>query len=152
VNTTPPAADSGSPQTTRDRFVSQHEQGSCMGCHHLIDGVGFGFEHYDALGQWRDTEAGLNVDSNGWLPTLGDLSGTFNGAVDLGKKLAASRTVQSCVASQWLRYALGVDHKGVDSQKLQPVVDAFVASGLNMRELLVALVKSDLFQTRTIGP
>jgi Protein of unknown function (DUF1592)/Protein of unknown function (DUF1588)/Protein of unknown function (DUF1595)/Protein of unknown function (DUF1585)/Protein of unknown function (DUF1587) len=153
VNTTlPPTADPGAPETTRQRFTAEHEQGTCMACHHLIDGVGFGFEHYDAVGRWRDTELGLPVDASGWLPAEGDLGGTFDGAVDLGQRLAASRSVQSCVASQWLQYALGVDHTGVDASQLQPIVDAFVAGGANMRELVIALVKSDAFRTRLFGP
>jgi hypothetical protein len=151
VNTAPPAASPGVAQTTRQQFATQHEQGTCAGCHHLIDGVGFGFEHYDALGQWRTTDSGLPVDSSGWLPSDGDLSGTFDGAVELGQRLAASVTVRSCLASKWLRYALGVDHTGITSTQLQPIVDAFVASGSNMRELVVAIAKSDAFRTRAIA-
>jgi hypothetical protein len=152
VNTTVPAPNTADPQTTRDRFAKQHEQGTCAGCHHTIDGVGFGFEHYDAIGQWRTTDMGLPVDASGWLPPGGDLPATFSGAVELGKILAASHTVQSCVASQWMRYALGVDKTGIDPTHLKPVVDAFVASGLDLRELVVALVKSDAFRTRVVAP
>jgi Protein of unknown function (DUF1592)/Protein of unknown function (DUF1588)/Protein of unknown function (DUF1595)/Protein of unknown function (DUF1585)/Protein of unknown function (DUF1587) len=151
VNTTPPAADSGTPQTTRQRFATQHEQGTCAGCHRIIDGIGFGFEHYDALGQWRTSDAGLTVDSSGSFVGSTDLTGTFDGAVDLGTKLAGSASVRACVASQWMRYALGVDGTGVDTTTLGPIVTAFEQSGLNMRELVVALVKSSAFRTRAIG-
>jgi hypothetical protein len=151
VNTTLPAAGSGAPLTTRQRFATQHEQGTCAGCHRSIDGIGFGFEHYDALGQWRTTDVGLPVDSSGSFLGATDLTGTFDGVVELGSKLAASTSVRACVASQWMRYALGVDGTGVDGAALAPIVTAFEQSGLNMRELVVALVKSDAFRRRATG-
>ncbi|MEO5731175.1 MAG: DUF1592 domain-containing protein [Byssovorax sp.] len=151
VNTTLPAADTGKPMTTRDQFATQHEAGVCAGCHHTIDGIGFGFESYDATGAWRTKDNDLPIDSSGWFTDgNGDLSGTFDGAVDLGHKLAASRTVHACVASSWMRYALGVDHKGIDQKGLAPVLDAFEKSQLKLPELVVAITKSDAFRTRPI--
>jgi hypothetical protein len=151
VNTTLPAAVTGKPLTTRDRFATQHEQGGCAGCHHTIDGVGFAFENYDATGAWRTKDNTLPVDASGWFSDgNGDLSGTFSGAVELGHKLAASETVHACVASSWMRYALGVDHKGIDKKGLAPVVAAFEQSQLKLPELVVAITKSDAFRTRPI--
>lgn len=145
----PPAPDAANPHTTRDRFAQLHEQGTCASCHHTIDGVGFGFEHYDAIGKWRTTDMGFPVDSSGWLSGSGDLQGNFDGAVELGQKLAASSQVQTCVASQWTRYALGVDSTGIDAATVAPIATAFASSGGNMRELVVAVTNSDAFRTRT---
>jgi hypothetical protein len=150
VNGTPPKANNGEHKTTRELFATQHEQGTCASCHHTIDGVGFAFEHYDAVGAYRTTDDGLPVDSTGWADS-GDLKGTFDGAIELGEKLAASKTVHSCVASTWLRYALGVDHTGIDNQGVSPILEAFESSQLDMRELVIALTKSDAFRTRVIG-
>ncbi len=137
--------------TTRERFATQHEQGSCAGCHHTIDGVGFGFEHYDAVGAWRTTDSDLPVDATGWISEAnGDAAGEFDGAVELGHKLAASSSVHACVTSSWMRYALGVDHKGIDKKGLAPVLEAFEKSQLKLPELVVALAKSDAFRTRPV--
>ncbi len=127
VNTAVPAPSTTAPMTTRENFATQHEQGACAACHHTIDGIGFGFEHYDATGKWRTEEYNLPIDSSGWFTSDYDaaLTGTFDGAIDLGHRLAQSSTVQSCVAQNWLRYALGVDHTGVDSKGLTPIVAAF---------------------------
>lgn len=153
VNATLPAPTTSAPTTTRDRFATQHEQGACASCHHIIDGIGFGFESYDAIGAYRTQENGLPIDASGWFsPGQGDLTGAFEGAVELGKKLVQSTTVHTCVASSWMRHALGVDHKGISEAGLRPVVEAFEASGLDMRELVVALTKSDAFRTRPIKP
>jgi hypothetical protein len=154
VNTAPPTPQGqAGPQTTRDLFANTHEQGGCAGCHHTIDGIGFAFEHYDAIGAWRTTDNGLPVDSSGWFTSGGnlDVSGTFKDAVELGSMLAKSQSVQACVASYWLRYALGVDHTGVDVAELAPIVQAFRASNLGLLELVVTMVKSDAFRTRLMG-
>jgi Protein of unknown function (DUF1592)/Protein of unknown function (DUF1588)/Protein of unknown function (DUF1595)/Protein of unknown function (DUF1585)/Protein of unknown function (DUF1587) len=153
VNATPPTAPAGSgPKTTRDIFATTHEQGGCAGCHHTIDGIGFGFEHYDAIGAYRTTDNGLPVDATGWFPGGAlDVNGPFKDAIDLGSRLAASASVQGCVASYWLRYALGVDHTGVDLTQLGSVVQGFRANNLGLQELLVAITKSDGFRTRLTG-
>lgn len=149
VDTTPPEANDGTPMTTRDRFATQHEQGSCAGCHKAIHGIGFGFENYDAVGQWRTTENGLDVDSSGWFSPnpASDLEGPFEGAVELAERLAASRSVQACLVSQWLRYALGVDRTGVDAMQTEPILQAFIDSDKNLRELVVELTRSPAFRT-----
>jgi hypothetical protein len=153
VNTAPPALDTSMPMTTRDRFAMQHEQGACASCHHTIDGIGFGFEHYDAVGAWRTEDSGLTVNAKGWFTQSYDsaLTGTFDGAVELGQKLAQSPTTQMCLVKNWLRYALGVDHKGIDSNGLTPIVTAFSAANLDMHGLVLAVAASDAFTTRVIA-
>ena len=46
--------------TTRERFAQHTANPVCAGCHQYIDGVGFGFERFDAVGRWRDTENGAD--------------------------------------------------------------------------------------------
>ena len=147
-----PPADQNQPTTQRQRFQQQHEQGACKGCHAAIDGIGFGFDHYDAIGRWRTEDSKLPVDATGEFASIGDLDSTFDGAVQMGQQLAASHTVHSCVAAQWTRYALGIDAASVDADALAPVVTAFEASGLQLGELVVAFVKSNAFRTRTVQP
>jgi hypothetical protein len=153
VKPTLPDPNPKKPETTRERFADEHEQGACATCHHSIDGMGFGFEHYDAIGAWRDKDNGHPVDASGWFPASGvsDLQGTFDGAVDLGQKLAKSEQVQSCVATQWLRYSLGVDHEGVSEADVAPIVESFVKDGLDLRELVVAVATSQAFRTRRVA-
>jgi hypothetical protein len=145
VNLTLPSTISG-PQTTRQMFENGHEQGACAGCHKQIDGIGFGFESYDAIGKWRTTDNGQPVDHTGTVTGTADLNGPYDGAVELANKMAKSEGVQSCVASKWLGYALGLET--VPSAALQPVAQGFIASGRNFQELLVELVRSDAFRLR----
>ena len=81
VNPTPSAPSSDA--TTRERLLVHQDDASCAGCHRRIDGIGFGFEHYDAIGAFRtrDSVQGKAVDASGEI--LGDRSSDspFDGAV-----------------------------------------------------------------------
>lgn len=137
--------------TTRQQLERSHSSPTCAACHEAIDGAGFGFEHYDALGQWRTEEFGLPVNARGEI-VGGDVAGPFDGAVELGRKLAGSQQVRACVAGHVLAYALGVTREQLDDCTIDPVVKAFAAAKGDMRELLVAVVKSDAFRMRAATP
>lgn len=133
--------------TTRDRVALTHESGDCAGCHHAIDGFGFGFSHYDAIGRWRETENGVAVNAQGWIDNTRDANGAFDGVVELGKRLADSAQVSECASSQWYRYALGLGAADVDSCNLAPIAKAFADSGGSLKELMITIATSDAFRT-----
>jgi hypothetical protein len=132
--------------TTRDRVALTHESGECASCHHTIDGYGFGFSHYDAVGRWRDTENGLAVNAAGWIENTRDADGTFNGAVELGQKLAKSAQVSECASSQWYRYSLGLGAADVNSCSLAPIAKAFADSDGSLKELMISIATSEAFR------
>ena len=41
-----------------------------------MDKIGFGFEHFDAVGRWRDQESGKPIDASGEIVGA-DVPGTF---------------------------------------------------------------------------
>jgi hypothetical protein len=133
--------------TTRDRVALTHESGECASCHHAIDGFGFGFSHYDAIGRWRETENGVAVNAKGWIDNTRDANGAFDGVVELGQRLANSAQVSDCAASQWYRYALGLGAANVHSCNLEPIAKAFADSGGSLKELTIVIVTSDAFRT-----
>jgi hypothetical protein len=148
---TAPAPNTGT--TTRERFSQHSTDANCAGCHRLIDPVGFGFENYDGLGAWRTTENGKPVDGSGEIVSAADatLVGPFSGATQLARRLADSRQVHDCVASEWTRFAMGRDLGAGDACSLTQVQDAFSKSQGRFDDLLVAIVMSDTFRTRPAG-
>ncbi len=145
ANVTPPPLDPQKPTTTRERMEKQHSVGGCQGCHQAIDGVGFGFENYDAVGKWRTTDNGFPVNATGQVGGK-----PFNGAVELAKQLAADESVHACVASQWMRYALGFEAADIPQSNLAPIAGEFEKSGLDMRALVGTLTGSDMFRKRAL--
>lgn len=136
--------------STRERYSQHDTNPACAGCHTLMDPIGFGFEHYDAIGRWRDSENGIPVDATGKLLQTQDIDGPFDGVRDLAQRLAKSKQVEACMVTQWFRYAYGRGESEADSCSLATLNDAFAKSGGDMRELLVALTLTDAFRYRAV--
>jgi hypothetical protein len=131
--------------TTRQRFEEHRQNTACVGCHTMLDPIGFGFEHLDGIGLWRDTEDGLTIDDSGTIPATTDAAGDFKGPVELANKLANSRDAQKCFAGKWLTYAYGRFETPQDDCTRASIQDAFAASGGDIKKLMVALTQTDAF-------
>jgi hypothetical protein len=133
--------------TTRDTLEAQTRDPTCGACHRLMNPIGFGLESYDTIGRFRATENGLPINNNGEFVGLGpDLDGPFKGAAQMMQRIAGSDRLQSCVVDKWLEYAIGrkteTDH---DVCSLAQAKAAFVGSGGNVRDLVLAVIKTDAF-------
>jgi hypothetical protein len=144
VNTTPPAPTPAT--TTRDRFARHQADPTCGGCHVMIDPIGLAFENFDAIGAYRTTENGLQIDPTGEIVEgQAELAGPFVGALELSQRLSQSRVAADCLANQWFRFALGRMEAVDDACSLKEIRQGFETSGRNVRELIVSIVKSDAF-------
>ncbi|MBX3247929.1 MAG: DUF1592 domain-containing protein [Myxococcales bacterium] len=137
-------------QTTRERFDQHRSDPVCAGCHRLIDPVGFGFEHYDAIGRWRETDDDRPIDASGEIVDAADASGEFDGAVEMALQLGSSGIVRDCVATQWTRFALNRIEARQDACTTEDVRRRFAESGGDFRELLLAIVESPSFRHRQV--
>jgi hypothetical protein len=145
VNTTPPPPSTAA--TTRQRFENHESDARCASCHVYIDPIGLAFENYDSIGAYRTHEAGTMIDASGEVVgATGNLAGKFNGVLELGRKLAASPDVANCFANQWFRFALGRMEAVDDACSLQAMHETFAATGGNIRELIIKMVKGDAFR------
>lgn len=130
----------------RQRFARHSSDESCAFCHHTLDPPGFAFEHYDAMGAWRTVDGAFPVDATGVLTGTDDADGPFDGVVELGARLAASDQVRRCIATQWFRAAVGRVERPEDAPSLDAAFLGFRRAGFDVRELLVAIVRSDAFR------
>jgi hypothetical protein len=140
----PPAPDPTPGTTTRQRFEEHRNNDACRGCHLMLDPIGYGFEHYDGVGLWRDLDNGLPIDDSGNIPNT-DAAGDFKGAVELARKLGASRDAQNCFVGKWLTYAYGRAETALDACTRKSLQDAFAASGGDIKQLMLALTQTDAF-------
>ncbi|WP_437984193.1 DUF1592 domain-containing protein [Sorangium sp. So ce117] len=142
----PPEVDPNS--STRER-LSQHEvDPSCVGCHQLLDPIGFGFEHYDALGRYRELDGGEPVDASGKVIATRDMDGDFEGVAELGERLAGSAEVEECVARQWFRFAIARFEQDMDGCSMESLLETFKAAGQDLNALPRAVVETDAFLYR----
>src|SRR5437763_8836170 len=158
VNTEVPEPTVDKPLARRQRMQAHVANPTCAACHRLMDPIGFGLEHYDAIGQWRDTEViefesarrntprkkvELPIDGEGEIAGLAN--GAFSDPKQIGHLLADSRGCQECIVKQAFRYALGRVETAADREAIKTAYAAFRESGFKFRELLVALVRSPQF-------
>ncbi len=148
VNITVPEPTVGS--TARERFAEHSQNQACKGCHELMDGIGFGFENYDAVGRYRTEEDGQAIDASGSI-AASDVDGSFDGAVEMSKQLAGSHQVERCYTTQWFRYAYGRGESAEDACTLAALGDQFAETGGDIKELIVALTQTDAFLYRKAG-
>ena len=131
--------------TTRERFAEHTKDPACAGCHALIDGLGFGLEQYDAIGAFRTEEGGLPIDASGEI-VVTDVDTSYEGGVQLGQILASSELVRDCVATQWIRFALGRGETDADQCTVDAVLTAFSATDGDVRALIADIALSDSFR------
>ncbi|AMV36839.1 DUF1592 domain-containing protein [Planctomyces sp. SH-PL62] len=168
VNTDLPTVTEDAPLTNRQRLAVHLNSESCAGCHRLIDPIGLGFEQYDAVGVFREKMvlqfAGprgdqarerrpitreIEVDTSGSIEGMADSA--FSTPRELGRLLAESKTCQRAIVKQLFRYAFGRQETPNDQPVIEALVAKFRGSGFRFRELLLALVMSDLFLQKGSG-
>ena len=165
VITTLPDPLADQPPKGRRQLMNEHvENPTCASCHRLMDPIGFGFEHFDAVGKWREQEMiqlprrageGGGGDRGGAPPVpleinaQGEIAGlpnsTFSGARELGGILAESPVCQECIVRQMFRYSYGRLETAADEKTIDDLFARFKGSGFRFKQLLIALVQSPEF-------
>jgi hypothetical protein len=137
----------GANPTLRAQLEAHRSFPACAACHSFIDPIGFALENFDENAKYVTTVDKVAIDSRGEL-TGTDVDGVVNGALELVDRLARSRQVGSCAATQMYRMALGRREDKQDEAPLAKVNKAFADSEGNLRELMVAIARSDAFRAR----
>ncbi len=166
VITTLPDPIADQPPKGRRQLMNEHvENPTCASCHRLMDPIGFGFEHFDAIGKWRDKEmipvpgrqgGGAGTGGRGGPPPVpvdidarGEIAGlpnsSFSGARELGAILAESPVCQECIVRQMFRYSYGRLETSADEKTIDGLFERFKESGFRFKNLLIALVESPEF-------
>jgi hypothetical protein len=137
--------------TNRQRMAQHDKDPACSGCHHMMDPIGFGFENFDAIGQYQDHETnGLPIDSSGEVFGTIQIDGQFNGAIELIQKLASAKQVEQCMVLQLFRYAEGRRDESDDQCAVASLETSYHAKDQDLLELIVDLAKSDPFRYRPV--
>jgi hypothetical protein len=132
--------------TTRDRFAQHAADPTCQSCHSVIDGIGFGFEQFDAIGALRTMENGYPVDTSGTFD-----GAPFVGATELSQRLLASDALRSCFTKQMYRFAMGTPEDARTAKALADASSGFTTTS-PFESLVVAIAESDLFVSRGGDP
>jgi hypothetical protein len=133
-------------KTIRERLAQHRANPVCASCHSRIDPLGFALENYDALGQWRTTDAGKPIDNTGELPDGTKFAGPDElRAVLLQKKDLFLRNL----TNRMLGYALGRGLTRTDSCSVDSILTQLQTQGYKSQALIEAIVLSPPFRYQT---
>lgn len=153
--------------STRQRFNLHGTVEGCASCHQYIDGVGFGTENFNGLGQFRLTEnfrgqnivaltgAGdiANIESVGTPSSGSGLKTDFNYVTGLSELIADSTNAKSCYVRQYYRHMRGaMEHDSTqnmqDSCTLQTISQDFAKGSLTLKQQMSKMADHAVFAIR----
>ncbi|HYK58323.1 MAG TPA: DUF1592 domain-containing protein [Bryobacteraceae bacterium] len=137
------------PLSVREMLEMHRASPACAGCHARMDPLGLSLENFDAIGQWRATDAGHPIDASGVL-----LDGTkVDGPSQLRQALLAQKTqFAKAVTEKLLTYALGRGLEYYDAPAVRAIDRSAEANDYRWSSIVLGVVKSAPFQMRTARP
>lgn len=128
--------------TERQRIAEATRPKACMGCHKLIDPLGFFQESYDALGRWRTTDNGQPVDASMTIDFLDEGSVRTTTSVEALQALTGSLMFKQCFVRQLFRFYMGRGEEPSDDPLLRHLFIEFARND-NLLDLVARLAASD---------
>ncbi|MFN0107848.1 MAG: DUF1592 domain-containing protein [Blastocatellia bacterium] len=151
-------------KSMRDLLALHTKSASCAACHAKFDPVGLALENFDVMGRWRTNYRGLETGQriSGIDPSGHDFTYTIANSVDASGRLADGRSFQDVHAlkaifksnprqlarnllHQFTLYATGTPVRFADRREIESILDACAKDGYRVRDLLHAIVQSNIF-------
>jgi mono/diheme cytochrome c family protein len=138
----------GKPHSVREMLETHRKNPVCASCHARMDPLGLSLENFDAIGQWRTTDAGVPINASGVL-----LDGTkVDGPAALRRALVAQKEqFVRTVTGKLLTYAIGRGLEHYDAPAIRGIVRASAADDYRWSSTILAVVKSAPFRMRRTG-
>ena len=140
-------------KTTREQYLKGHaspDNKLCYSCHKVMDPIGVAFEHYDALGKYRDTENGVTIDATGTIYSAGTtgMDVPIDGVAGLQKYLADSQDVKECMVRYWAYYAFGTASWDQDACTYDAIRTEAAGQSYSLKSILTAIINTPRFTKR----
>ncbi len=132
--------------SVRERLAEHRAAAACASCHRLMDPLGLTLENYDAIGRWREMEAGKPIDST---VVISDGS-KLDGVADLeAYLLERPEQFVATFVEKLMTYALG---RGIESQErpaIRKIVRDAAQNDYRISALIHGIVQSIPFTHRS---
>lgn len=143
------------PWMTNRQRVTAMTEGCGATCHtEIIDPLGFAFEHFDGMGQYRELEeqpeGNLPIDSSGTFSFI-DGQRDFADNVELMTAMLESQQTHLCYAKKVAGYALQRDIIEADLPWLIQLASVSAADDGSLKHIMLELARSDTFRTHVGG-
>ena len=120
----------------------------CAACHKIMDPFGFAMEHFDAIGRWREEDAGEPINA---------VSIMYDGTVVRGPEdlreffVRYSEQFVRSLTEKLLTYALGRGVEYYDMPVVRSVVSQAAGNNYRLDSIIQAIVGSEPFQMNMKG-
>jgi hypothetical protein len=129
----------------RERLRQHRANTACASCHELIDPVGFALENFDAVGRWRETDAGQPIDASGGLAD----GSQFTGVAGLEQALLnRPELLVRTLTEKLLTFTLGRGIEYYDAPAVRQIVREAREDDYRFSRLIEGIVHSVPFQMR----
>ena len=140
-------------RTIRELLAKHRSSPNCASCHVKVDPPGFALENFDAAGQWRSlypvngrpNRKGAEIDPSYETPdgeSFADVTGFQRLTAADEDRLARN------LAAQFIAYGTGAAVTFADRGELDAIVRDAAAGGHSVRDVLHAVVQSDIFRKK----
>ena len=142
----PPLAESdrSNPTSLRERMEQHRSSPVCASCHTRMDPLGFAMEHFDAVGRWRETDGGAEINATIELDgqTIDSPRAFREALLDTGDEFVRT------VTEKLLIYALGRGVDYYDAPTIRQIVRDLARDDYRWSALVTGIVASQPFQMR----
>jgi hypothetical protein len=137
----------GAPLTMRAAMERHRANPVCASCHAKMDPIGFALEHFDAVGRWRDVDAGNPIDTASALADGRVIDG-LEGVRSL--LLERPELFVSALTEKLMMYALGRNVQYYDAPAIRAVVRDAARDSYDFESIVQGIVASVPFQYRAV--
>jgi len=135
-------AKNGKKLSAREQMEMHRANPSCASCHQMMDPLGFALENYDAVGAWRDKDAGDFINAVSILPNGAKADGP-NGL----RQVLMDRKGQFADAftERLMTYALGRAVRAQDKPFVRRIAEQSASDQYRINSVIMGIVTSDPF-------
>jgi hypothetical protein len=133
------------PHSVRERLEQHRKDPVCAGCHAIIDPPGLALENFDAIGRWRDADAGQTIDASTTLPGGIAISGPSGLREAI---LSRPELFVSTFTEKLMVYALGRRLDAEDMPTVRRIVREAASDDYRFGALVLGIVRSPQFQQK----
>ncbi len=135
--------------TARQQLEMHRTSPACASCHVKMDPLGFSLESFDAVGAFRQQDAGQLIDASATMP---DGTG-FTGLAGLQQILLARKDeFTSAFTERLLTYALARGLDAHDRPAIRKIAGAAAVDGYRIQTIVKSIIASDAFTLRRTPP
>jgi cytochrome c553 len=141
--------------TTRERVTLQTKDATCMGCHTIINPLGFTLERFDAVGRYRDEDRGKPIDDTASYETTSGATANLTGARELAQYLAASEECHAAFTEHLFHHLVQQSVQAYGPDTLDSLRQSFATNDFNIRKLAVEIMVASALtgrETSSVAP